>query len=303
MAFKRNKSLKRLSTFCIGGTAEYFFESGNPRYVAKAIAEAEEKKIPWRAFGEGSNMLFPDRAIKGLLIRIFGGTISKTGTKLLVSAGVPLEKVVAASIRSGLQGVECLSGIPGTVGGAIVGNAGAYGHSISEIVSRVEILEPGGIVRWVRAAECGFSYRESSFKHRRVAILRAELSLKKGKKAELLAKSKRILAERAKKYPKGLKCPGSFFKNPLIVHISRSSMKKIDATKVIDGKIPAGYLLEEVGAKGMRVGDICVADYHGNLFINMGKGTEAQAKKLSMILKERVKRKFGIALNEEVRAW
>lgn len=303
MAFKRNKSLKKLSTFCIGGTAEYFFESGNPKHIAKAIAEAEGKKIPWRAFGEGSNMLFPDRAVKGLLIRIFGGTISKNGTKFLVSAGVPLEKVVAASIRSGLQGLECLSGIPGTVGGAITGNAGAYGHSISESVSRVEILEAGGVARWVRSAECGFGYRESSFKHRHVAILRVELSLKKGKKAELLAKSKRILTERTKKYPKGLRCPGSFFKNPLVVHISRSSMKKIDVTKIIDGKIPAGYLLEEVGAKGMRVGDICVADYHGNLFINMGKGTEAQAKKLSMILKERVKRKFGITLHEEVRAW
>ncbi len=302
MKFARKKSLQKISTFCIGGHAEYFFESGSERELLKAIKVAEEKKIPWRVMGEGSNILFPDAMTKGLLIRVKGGKIERKGNLVAVSAGIPLKKLIDFSIQKGLGGLESLSGIPGTVGGAITGNAGAYGHSISECVKRVEVWERGA-ARWIPAQECSFSYRESGFKYRPCLILKIELKLAPAKKSELLLKSKRIVAERTRKYPKGLKCPGSFFKNPLVAGMPRSALRKIDMRNVIDGKVPAGYLLEAVGAKAMRVGAIQVADYHGNLFINTGKGTEAQVKKLTNILKERVQRTFGITLHEEVRIW
>lgn len=302
MKFARNKSLKKISTFCIGGKAEYFLETASPLVAQKAISFAEEKKLPWHMMGEGSNMLFPDGLVKGLLICVRGGKIEKKENSVIVSAGVPLSKFVTNSLRRGLRGLECLSGIPGTVAGAVYGNAGAYGHSISESVVRVEVWEEGK-VRWIKRDECDFGYRESGFKLKRCALLRVEFRMPKGNKKELLEKSKRIIAERAKKYPAGLKCPGSFFKNPIAVNIPKNILRKIDATKIIGGKIPAGYLLEAVGANGMRVGNICVAEYHGNLFINMGKGTEAQVKKIVAILKDRVKHKFGIVLTEEVRTW
>lgn len=300
MKFARNKSLKKVSTFCIGGKAEYFLETASPLMALKAIAFAEEKKIPWHMMGEGSNTLFPDAQVKGLLIRLRGGKIEKKGDFIIASAGVSLTKLVADSLKRGLKGLESLSGIPGTVAGAVYGNAGAYGHSLSESISRVEVWEDGR-TKWVRRSDCGFGYRESAFKLKKCVILRVEFRMPKGNKKELIEKSKRIITERAKKYPAGLKCPGSFFKNPIAANIPKNILRKIDPTKIIGGKIPAGYLLEAVGANGMRVGNICVAEYHGNLFINMGKGTEAQVKKIAAILKDRVKHKFGILLTEEVR--
>lgn len=302
MKFSRNKSLKKLSTFCIGGKAECFFTSRNISQIISAVKYAEEKHIPWRVMGEGSNVLFPDEKVKGLLIRFYGGSAKKNGSRILASAGISLKDLIDYSLKRGLEGLETLSGIPGTLGGAIAGNAGAYGHSIAERVSRVEIWEDGAR-KWVPRHRCNFGYRESEFKTRKCVILQAEINLLKGNKKTLFERSRRIIAERTKKYPKGLRCPGSFFKNPLVINMSKVAMKKIDHSKIIDGKIPAGYLLEEVGAKGMHLGHICVADYHGNLFINMGRGTEAQVQKLASILKERVRKRFDIILHEEVRVF
>ena len=110
-----------------------------------------------------------------------------------------------------------------------------------------------------------------------------------------------IIKTRLKKYKLGLRCPGSFFKNVLVKEVSEKSLKLISQNKIIEGKIPAGYLLEEVGAKGMRVGGIQIADFHGNLFINTGLAKAVDVKKLAKILKNRVKKKFGIVLEEEIR--
>lgn len=302
MRFQKDKSLKKISTFCIGGKAEHFFETKDPTSLIEAAECAEKKGIPWSVIGEGSNTLFPDGKTKGLLLRLHGGSIRKKGKYVAVSAGLSLSELVDYSVKRGFEGLESLAGIPGTVAGAIVGNAGAYGHSISESVARVEVWEKGRR-KWLPRRACGFGYRESEFKCRKCLVLQAEFSLKKGNKKAVSERARRILSERAKKYPKGLKCPGSFFKNPLVVQVSKQALRKIDHEKIVDGKIPAGYLLEEVGAKGMHLGRICVADYHGNLFINMGRGTEAQVKKLAEILKERVRRRFDIVLNEEVRTW
>ncbi len=311
MKFSRNKSLKTCSTFCIGGKAEYFFESGSIREILEAIAKAEEKKIPWRVFGGGSNILFPEKKIKGLLIRFSGGHIQKDKETVTVSAGVPLSRLVSFSVEHGLKGLEALSGIPGGVGGAVYGNAGAYGQSVSDCLERVEIFN-GRVRQWIPKSACGFGYRESVFSAKggsasggkgRWVILQALFLLEKGKQSELKEASKHIIRERLKKYPPTLRCPGSFFKNPLVAGVSKSALKMINRRKVIDGKIPAGYLLEEVGARGMRAGGIRVAHYHGNLFINMGNGTVKDVKKLARILRKRVKRKFGVILEEEVQVW
>ena len=298
--FRKNVKLAPLSTFGIGGSAEYFYEAETPEKFIEAAALARKLKIPFRIFAGGSNVVFPDEKLKGLVIRFRGGKIRVKGNTMVADAGVDLASVIKKSIGSSLSGLETLSGIPGTLGGAVVGNAGAYGHSISEVLNRAEIFD-GKKLRWLRNPECRFGYRESIFKHKPLLVLRAELKFKKGNVSGLKKISKDIIKMREKKYKPGLKCPGSYFKNVLVKDVSKRALKLIKTGKIIDGKIPAGYLLEEAGARGMRRGGILVADFHGNLLMNTGRAKAKDAKKLAKMLKERVRRRFGIELTEEVR--
>ncbi len=297
---RRNIALAPLSTFRIGGRAEYFCSVGKPDELIKAIGFAKKLKLPYKIFAGGSNVVFPDGTLKGLLIRFFGGWLTRKGNIIVADGGVSLARVISSSIGWGLKGLETLSGIPGTLGGAVVGNAGAYGHSISEIVRRVEIWD-GKERHWIKKSNCDFKYRDSIFKHKNILVLRAELVFKKGKKKELKKISREIIKTRENKYRPGLKCPGSFFKNVLVSDISEKSLKSIDKKKIIEGKIPAGYLLEEAGARGMKLGGVRIANFHGNLLINSGRAKAKEVKKMDEILKRKVHKKFGIELEEEVR--
>ena len=296
----KNVKLAPLSTFCVGGRAEYFCSVRKPEELVKTIGLAKKLKLPYKIFAGGSNVVFPDGNIKGLLIRFLGGWLTRKGNTIIADGGVSLARVVSSSVGWGLKGLETLSGIPGTLGGAIVGNAGAYGYSISETVKRVEIFD-GKKRHWIKKSNCNFKYRDSVFKHKTILVLRAELVFKKGKKKELKKISWEIIKMRKKKYRPGLKCPGSFFKNVLAADITGKSLKLIDKKKIIEGKIPAGYLLEEAGAKGMKLGGVRIAKFHGNLLINSGWAKAKEVKKMAAILKRKVHKKFGIELEEEVR--
>jgi UDP-N-acetylmuramate dehydrogenase len=300
MKIKKNIPLAPLSTFKIGGRAQYFCEVKSPADLAEAVNFAGVQKIPYRILAGGSNVVFPDGKMKGLLIKISMGGMKLTRNQLTAGAAVPLSEVIRKSIRAGLKGLETLSGIPGTVGGAVVGNAGAYGHSISEVVEKAEVWADGK-VKILKNKDCRFAYRESDLKHKDYVVLNVTLKFKKGDRKKLGKISRDIIKIREKKYKPGIRCPGSFFKNVLVKDISGKALLKINRAKIIDGKIPAGYLLEEVKAKGMRVGGIYIADFHGNLFVNSGKGKASDVKKLSKILKDKVQKKFGIKIEEEVR--
>ncbi|MFH0712416.1 MAG: UDP-N-acetylmuramate dehydrogenase [Candidatus Jorgensenbacteria bacterium] len=300
MVIRKNVPLAPLSTFRIGGRVERFCEIRRPEELSEAVRFARTKKIPYRILGGGSNVVFPDGKLKGLLIKISVGGIKRGKNRITAGAAVPLTDVIKTSVRAGLKGLETLSGIPGTVGGAVVGNAGAYGHSISEVVDKVRVWD-GRKIRELRKKDCRFGYRESVLKHKPYIVLGATLRFRKGDAKKLQKTSGEIIKTRERKYKPGIRCPGSFFKNVLAKNVSKKALSKIDKSKIIEGKIPAGYLLEAVGAKGIRVGGIRIADFHGNLFVNNGRGKARDVKKLSRILKDRVKRKFGICLEEEVR--
>ncbi|MCL4391891.1 UDP-N-acetylmuramate dehydrogenase [Patescibacteria group bacterium] len=297
---KKDAKLAPLSTFKIGGVSEYLAIAETPEKFVDIAEWAKKNKMPLTIFAGGSNTVFPDGKLKGLVLRFFGGKISFQGKECVADGGVLLGEVVKRSIGRGLSGLETLSGIPGTVGGAVVGNAGAYGHSIAEIVKSVEIWD-GKKKRWISKRECNFAYRQSVFKERQWLVLRIRLGFKAGNAAALRRISRHIIAIREKKYKPGIKCPGSFFKNVLAADVPRKSLERIDRSKIIDGKIPAGYLLESVGSKGMRVGGIEIASFHGNLFVNKGRAKAADVRKLANILRKKVHRKFGILLEEEVR--
>ncbi len=292
--------LKKYSTFGVGeGRAEYFFDAHSPEEIMTAVLWAKDKKIPFGIFAGGSNIIFPDKNLRGLTIRVSGGEVVRSKNVFTVYAGTPLKDVVTTSIDAGFEGLETLSGIPGTICGAVFGNAGAYGRSIADAVRDVEIFD--GAKRMLLSNKmCRFGYRDSIFKKKDYVILRVMLELSKGNKKALKDKSQEIIAIREKKYPSGSRSPGSFFKNIPVSSVSKSSLKKLDHSKIIFGKIPAGYLLEAVNAKNVRVDGISVAPYHGNLILNNGRGTEKDVKKLSGLLIARVKRKFGITLEPEV---
>jgi UDP-N-acetylmuramate dehydrogenase len=186
------------------------------------------------------------------------------------------------------------------VGAAIYGNAGAYGQSIAERIEWVRFAD-GAEVRQFGRAECGFRYRESIFKQNKSwQILSAGLRLEVGEAAVLQAKSASIRATRDAKFPPTMQCAGSIFKNLLLRELPVAVAAQVPANVIREGKIPAGWFLEEVGAKGLAVGAMRVADYHANLVYNTGGGTAADLVALLSELKRRVFDRFGLEIEEEV---
>ncbi len=320
--FKRDVSLASLTTFQVGrGRADYYVQISEAEELIKIVKLARALEIPFRVIAGGSNLVFADTDYHGLLIQFLAKSknskkakisLRNSGSRvsLIVPASLTLMSLVESSLGHGLAGLEALSGIPGTVGGALVGNAGAYGQAISDKLISVQIFDPstalrtGGGIRKISKQACKFAYRNSIFKTKLAKdylILSAEFLLEKGNKIELQKKSREIIQTRLKRYPKNLKCPGSFFKNVLVRDVSKKSLQKVDASKIRDGKINTGWLLEKSGALNMRAGAIHVSDWHGNLIINDGGGTAKDVKKLANLLKNKVWKKFGIKLEEEVR--
>ena len=251
--------------------------------------------MPFNIFAGGSNIVFPDKGLDIFLVHIQNGKFQHKDTEIIIDAGVSLSHIIELAIKNGLKGMENLSGIPGSIGGAIVGS------SISDSVTSVNVWYKGGN-KWLSKNDCKFSYRESIFKHQPFYILQVVLVLAKSDRQKIQKISEEIINVRNQKYKHGLKGPGSFFKNVLITDISPKILSKINQSVIIGGKIPAGFLLTEIGARGMKVGEIEVSDFHGNLIINnAGHGTSKDVKKLAEILKQKVYDKFGIMLEEEVR--
>ena len=294
--------LAPLTTFGIGGSADLFLTPRDEAELLRAIAFAREHDLPLTIIAGGSNLVVADEGIRGLVIQIRSGGIRELGGgRIECGAGVSLAALITHASRRGLAGLESLSGIPGTVGGAIVGNAGAYGQSISTPIEGVRIFD-GEAVRTISPDDCEFAYRTSIFKkHRDWIVLSARFRFTEGKSAELQKKAAEIIATREKKYKPGLACPGSYFKNVLVSSVSPESLALIDQTKIIDGKIPSGYLLEVAGARGRSRGRARVADFHGNLIFNEGGATATDVRALAEELKVLVLEKFGIALEEEIR--
>ena len=305
LKFKLNYSLKDLTTIKIGGPAQFFTKIKNKEELIMAIKWAKAKKITWLVIGAGSNLIPNDNGFNGLVIKNEIKDFRVKGFFVFVGAGNDLLKFIITVNKLGLGGMEKMAGIPGTVGGAIRGSAGAYGQEIKDHLKRVKVYD-GNRVYWLTKKQCRFSYRESIFKKNKDwIILGAEFKLRPQLAKELSQISKVIIRQRQEKYPPDLLCPGSFFKNIILAEIKPMTLRKktiarVPTEKIKYGKVAAGYFLEAVGAKGMRVGGIKVADYHGNLIYNFADGQSADILELAKILKTQVKRKFGLDLEEEV---
>jgi UDP-N-acetylmuramate dehydrogenase len=292
--------LSRHTRFGIGGPADLYAETSSEEAFIAALRAARDGGIETAVIGGGTNLIVSDQGFRGMVLRYRGARLEAHGTCIRAEAGAELQDLVDFSIDRGLKGLETLAGIPGSVGGAIYGNAGAYGHAISERVVEVRFFDDES-VRVFANADCRFQYRESIFKdHKEWIIFSTGLRLEPADARVLRETASDIVKVRNEKFPVTMKCAGSIFKNLMLSDLPPAAASEVPARVVREGKVPAAWFLEQVGAKGMRRGEIQVASYHANLVYNDGAGTAADLCTLIEELKARVRERFGLVLEEEV---
>ena len=292
--------LSRHTRFGIGGPAGAFVQASSEEAFAEALRVSRGSGCAYSVIGDGTNLIVSDQGFDGIVLRLTAKTIEREGAIVRAAAGAELQALVDYSIDHGLGGLETMTGIPGSVGAAVYGNAGAYGHCIEERVRQVRFLD-GAAVRSFGPSECNFHYRESIFKeHKEWIILSVELAMTPASAAELRETAGKIFRIRLEKYPASMKCAGSIFKNLILAELPESLRRQIPERVIREGKVPSAYFLEQVGAKGMRSGGIHVADYHANLIYNTGDGTASELCELILELKSRVRKQFDLELEEEV---
>src|SRR5712692_8399244 len=262
----QNAPLAQHTRFALGGPALLLADAATDQALIEAVSLARDAtrraEYPLAIIGGGTNLVPDDEGFPGLVLRYTAAKIQnepKAPTSKLrnepkfvqVDSGAILQDLIDLTISAGLQGLETMTGIPGWVGGAIYGNAGAYGHSIQELVESVRFFD-GRSIREIGNAECEFSYRESVFKRQKNwVILSARLRMQSADPAALEAAASDILKIRNEKYPSSLRCAGSIFKNLILSDLAPSVRAQLPGRIVREGKVPSAYFLEQVGAKGM----------------------------------------------------
>ncbi len=281
-----NVPLSAMSSFGIGGPADLFFEAQTEAELEAAVSLAVAERFPFYVIGGGNNLLFDDAGYRGIIIRnrLEGLVLGEGRMSVLSGTGLPC--VLRDALAASLCGLEFLAGIPGTLGGAIYGNAGAYGWSIGEVLETATILRPGGERKTLSRDELGFGYRDSVLKKTCGIVLSATILCSPGDSVQSEEKIRDILEKRRTKHPPlGTACAGSYFKN---------------SCSATGERIAAGKLLELAGAKGLAVGDAAVYDKHCNFIINKGNAKSSDVLALAEELREKVLKAFGIRLEEEV---
>jgi UDP-N-acetylmuramate dehydrogenase len=286
MEFKRNVLLNKFTSFKTGGPANYFCSPKNKAELKQSLAFARKYRLPVAAIGAGANLLVSDQGYSGMVIHIsdeLGGIelISRQKYHLVkVGAGVRLQKLVRFLLEKGIVGLEFMAGIPGTIGGAVVMNAGAWGEEIGNYIKEVKAIDRNGKERAFKQRDLKFSYRKSKLTDNRWIVVEAIFKLHEGDKKESKSKIRRYLGARKKKQPAGLPSFGSVFKNP--------------------AGFFAGKLIEDAGCKGFQIGGAQVSSTHANFIVNLGSAKTKDALDLISAIQARVKEKYNILLEPEV---
>jgi UDP-N-acetylmuramate dehydrogenase len=292
--------LSKYTRFAIGGPARILADTSKESSFIHAFKMLREAGDRVEVIGGGTNLVVADEGFDGVILRFREKTIRIDGTRVHVGAGAVLQDLVDTTIEHGLSGMHTMTGIPGWVGAALYGNAGAYGRSIDHSVEQVRFFDGRG-VQLYNNAQCNFRYRESTFKDNKGWIIfSAELALLSDNRDKLREHADGIRKIRDAKYPPTMKCAGSIFKNLIFDHLPVPVQTEVDPKVIREGKVPSAWFLEQVGAKGMKNGDIHVADYHANLIYNAGRGTARQVREIIHELKRRVQDRFHFDLEEEV---
>ena len=281
--FRENEPLAAHCTFKIGGPAQLFVQPQTEQQLCSAVALCKEQAVRYYLLGNGSNILFADEGFAGVVIDIsaLGSDIAVEGNTLTAGAGVRLAALCRAALEHGLSGLEFAYGIPGSVGGGVFMNAGAYDHSLEEVVSKSRFYDPKSrTFGEYKGKDHCFSYRHSVYNDGNRVILSAEFSLKKDDPQEIRARMEDYMQRRKSKQPLEYPSAGSVFKR-------------------YPGYFTA-KLIEEAGLKGLTVGGAQVSPKHAGFIVNLGSATAADVQKLVSIIEEEIYRRNGIRIEREL---
>lgn len=286
---KRMEPLSLHTTFRIGGPADYLIEPETPEKLLMAIELCHKEKVPYYVIGNGSNLLAGDKGFRGVILKIcrcldhvsFAHMKEDGKCQVVSGAGILLSKLAVAAAEEGLLGLEFAAGIPGTLGGAVTMNAGAYGGEIKDSLVSAKVISREGQVKTFTKEELCLGYRSSAIQKNKDILIEAEFLLKSGNKEQIKKRMQELNQQRKEKQPLEYPSAGSTFKRP-------------------EGYF-AGKLIMDAGLSGYQVGDIMVSTKHCGFVINKGSGTAAQARQLIEDVKHIVFEKSGVRLEPEVR--
>lgn len=276
--------LKARTTFKVGGPADFFIEPRDPADLKALLGLRAKYKIPLSIIGSGSNIMAPDKGVKGAVVRLSSSyfrKISFKGNCLEAGSGALLNKVILSGKQKGLSGMEYLTGIPGTVGGALAMNAGIPKRCIGDLVRDVRVMDRSGKIKALPKRKIKFSYRSSGLD--KYIILSARFNLEKAAKTEIQNRIKSQLKWRKDNQDMAQASAGCVFKNP--------------------SGYSAGKLIDLCGLKGKSVGGACVSLKHANFIINRGNARAQDVLKLMQLVRRQVKNKFGVTLEPEIKIW
>lgn len=278
-----NEPMKNHTSFRIGGNADVLVLPKTVKQLRQVLELAKENAVPFCVIGNGSNLLVSDRGIRGIVIQIYRNMsqVSIDGTTVTAQAGILLSRLAKEAAARTLTGLEFAAGIPGTLGGAVVMNAGAYGPEMKDVVTQVTYLDEAAEVRSIAVESCGFGYRTSRFSDNNCIVLEAQMELAQGVLEDIRAKMEDLGQRRSSKQPLELPSAGSTFKRPA-------------------GDF-AGRLIEEAGLKGFQIGGAAVSEKHSGFVVNLGGATAGDVRALIAYVQRTVKEKFDILLEPEVK--
>jgi UDP-N-acetylmuramate dehydrogenase len=303
--FRKNVLLSKFSNYKIGGPARYFFAAKTADAVRGALHEAKKRKLKVFILGGGTNLILGDKGFNGLVIKIEIGGLKANGSEVTAGAGVSMDGLIEFAAKKGLAGMAWAGGLPGTVGGAVRGNAGAFSGETKDTIRSVRTLHVKTLREktWSRSG-CKFSYRSSIFKQRdgEEIVLETIFQLKKGERKKILAEMKDHREYRKDRQPLEYPNIGSIFKNvdvkkvPKKLHEQFAHVMKTDPFPVV----PTAYLIAEAGLKGVVCGGAMISPKHPNFIVNVRHATAKDVKVLIRLAQKEVMKKFGIRIEPEV---
>ncbi|MCE9585911.1 UDP-N-acetylmuramate dehydrogenase [Candidatus Uhrbacteria bacterium] len=303
---KRDEPMAKRTSFRVGGNAKLHVTAISSEALIEAVTAALELDVPFYLYGGGSNLLVNDEGYEGVMIQAGNRKTTIHGDRVEVEAGMITGLVARQSVDAGLTGFEWAIGVPGTIGGAVYGNAGCYGGEMKDSVLSVEVFDLNTHERKMLSnSECGFVYRGSTFKHHPYLILSATMQLKPT--ADIVAGKTRmeeIMKMRKEKQPLDASSAGCAFKNFEFTDESALDILKrsveVPESMIKNKSVSAGWLIDQVGMMGESVGDAQVSTKHGNFFLNKGKARAQDILALISRVKMKVRDEFGIEMQEEV---
>ncbi len=280
---KQNEPMSNHTTFKIGGPADVMVLPGTIADIKATITYCRQKNYPLFIFGLGSNLVVRDKGIRGIVVKIGNNlkAVNVSGTEIYAQAGIRLSELARKAADNSLSGLEFAEGIPGSLGGAVVMNAGAYDGEIKDVVTAVEAISSSGEERVFAAAEMDFSYRQSAFQHNDYVIVAARMNLRPGVKPDIQSRMREYAHSRREKQPLEYPSAGSVFRRPHGYFV--------------------GPMIEKMGLKGYSIGGAQVSEKHTGFIINTGNATARDVLDLIAMVAKSAREQFGIELQPEIR--